>query len=208
MYTQALGCSSVRLNSSSRARGFLALSPWNSCLSEQDLVPPPLHQWLGENTYLMVMVRRIWRLVDSAGAVDHVFGRELLDILLKDIFFTNDPEQDIREMFRATATVPKNPDHDFKMEQTYEALVDDILLHGKHFHRTGVFTRALEVVRVFKKDPRTLLIAGLAELRPEFFPHLTYYSSRRSKVVSWNKPTWRVVFPQGGGSGHQGQVGR
>ena len=141
-YSAALGSSSVHWNSSSRSCGFMSLGPWTACTVEGENTTPPLHHWLGNNTYLMVMVRRLWCLVDSTRAADHVFGRELLLVLLKDLFASNQVEEYLKDLHSSTSSMPKAR-NEMVGPMTYEVLVDGILTHLKHFRKSGVFDRAV-----------------------------------------------------------------
>ena len=168
-YSAALGCSSVHWNSSSRARGFIALMPWGEASTEQE--PPPLVHWL-TNRSLKTMIGRMWTLSDNFAAAEHVLGSELLMVLLKGLGECN-LESNVLDLGKLSSTINISPEF-LKDTYTFERLVTEVLRHLRHFRKFKAFGRAVDLVRSVHRDPHTLLLAGFRTLAISYFPKIRY----------------------------------
>ena len=117
VYSVALGCSSVNVNSLTRTLGFLALPPPSS--ASAGLSPPPIH-FCKQRSGTRDMVLRAWRVVDHIRAQDHVLGADVVEVLVGDLFRGAPPPRSLEEM-----KDPKKQPllRDIKDSSSYEALV-------------------------------------------------------------------------------------
>lgn len=165
-------------------RGILGLCPVQSAALPGS--PPPLHHWT-KSEIQMRRVKRIFEFADCLQASDVIIGRNLINIVLGDLY---DP------------VLPTL--HDLKQDRpptgyqctggiTTEQLSQE-LCQTRRFKYPCTFKRATDMLDATSGPLNAILLAGLNETGLKYFPALKTIDAGRNPRVSWNgRHVWQIL---------------
>lgn len=150
------------------------------------MVPPPLANWTAVRTQ-QERVKRLFLLSDSLKSNDAVLGREMVMVLLRDIYNRN---YDLPlEKLQGKGTDKVTPTDSLEFEELSKKVVE----HKAYFRYPCVFPRAVELIEGERRDPVKCLLAGFNCLMLKFFPSVRYRTFKSTKHVNWNFTTFIEV---------------
>ena len=186
LYCTNLGVSVANERSSTYQRGLLCLDPCNSAVVSE--TPPPLHHWL-KSEEQQRRVNRIFRFSDCLEASDSVVGRNVLLVLLGDLY-------DGHELFLHSLQGDDPPVGGRCVGTVTADQLAVELSKTSRFKYPFTYYRASEMLASSEKSLIVVVKCGLLELKLSYFPALKFVDQSRNEKASWNgKDFWNLILP-------------
>ena len=167
-------------------RGIIGLSPPQSATLPGS--PPPLKIWTKSDVQIR-RVRRIFSFSDCLEGSNAVIGRNLLTILLSDLY---DPVHVHLHTLQGQNPPPQGI---CVGSISLEQLVKELSTTSR-FQYPGTYGRATKILQNRSTSIDNILRAGIHEIGITYFPAITFIDASRNPKASWNgRNFWQIILP-------------
>lgn len=167
-------------------RGLLCLDQCNSAVSSP--CPPPLYHWVKSEEQRR-RVERLFGFSDCFEAGDMVVGRNLLLIVLRDLY-------DGHELYLHALTGDEPPAGGRCIGAVTADQLATELSKASRFKYPFTYHRAAEMLESEGRSLLAVVLQGVLELKLTYFPALKFVDQTRNEKASWTgRDFWNVVLP-------------
>lgn len=191
-YSGLLGTCSLNPESKTYKRGALALGYYGAAAANED--SPEIIIW-SPSREVKKRIERLFRISDYMQAEPTVIGREMVLVLIDDLYCPHDLNRERTMQALQSDEFPRGcMIVEYKSIQEYAL---ELVKHSQHFKYPKVFRRMIELVEEGRRGERasSLLEAGFRALGLKRFPRVSFNEAKDfGKKMSWYKIHCLVKF--------------